>query len=701
MHDLNIPDRLQKKQFRFIKIISKTKKPKEEGWTDTINYKYTEPEFKEYLKENEAYGIACGFGNLAVLDEDHESVGELIEKSNLPKTFVAKTGSGHRHFYYIIPDMEKKIILENFMSDGKEIHRGEIQWQGQQVLGPGSIHPSGAYYEILEDNDIATIHQEDILKALEPCLKKHDKELLNKWIRWIEDKQDTSDDEPKLTSLINTAKMLHRGDEYQGEHPIHGSRQGEKGSNFTINESKNLWHCFRCDSGGNGWTWTAVEEGIIDCKDAQPGCLKNKNTFKKVVKAYKAKHELKEKMTITKDEAIKLNKTTPAVIENPPKTRDELYKIIRKWLFIPDTTRIDAILAVALSVFDKDCPLWIFFVGGSGDAKSELLKGLDGLPYVRKIDQLTANTLATGKKDAKDLGAELQNRDTLLAFTDLACLTSLNKDEKKKIWGQFRTLYDGEIYKDTGSGVKKKYDNCNVSILAATTSAIKDEYHIHQQLGTRELLWDTDPDPRDNNAKMVKALENNGKKKQMRKEIREAMQGFLQDKTYNQEVEIPTNILTKMYVACEKLRILRASGSTDWKTGEVSVFMEAEVTTRLIQQLIKLYRALRCLDDEYPDERFEQIIEKIVKSSSNIVRYQIYEYFKKNPEWINPFELHQRLRVARLSIAAQCEALWNMGHLKKEFREEAIGYEGSNRWKQVAYYCPILTQKQVCLQEKT
>ncbi len=700
---LIIPDRLHNKQFRFIKVVTRTKRPMEEGWTETVNYKYTEQEFKEYLKENKSYGVACGFGNLAVLDEDHESVGELIEKSDLPKTFTVKTGSGKRHFYYIIPDLEKKVILEDFVVDGKTMHRGELQWKGQQVIGPGSLHPSGNKYEVLDDNEIATVSQEKMLTILEPFLKINDKEILNKWRRWEEDKQQSTDDEPQLTSLINTSKLNHRGNEYQGEHPVHGSRQREKGTNFSINEDKNLWHCFRCDSGGNGWTWIAVAEGIIDCKDAKPGCLNNKNTFKKVVKAYEKTYKIKDKMTITKEQAIEMNKELYGSEDSDieiPKSLDEVYDIVQKWLFLPNTERIDLVLATALTVEDDDLSLWIFFVGGSGDAKSELLKGLEGLPYTRKIDQLTANTLASGKPDVKDLGSKLANKSTLLLFTDLACLTSLNKDEKKQIWGQFRTLYDGEIYKDTGSGVTKKYNNCNVSILAATTSAIKDEYHIHQQLGTRELLWDTNPDPRNNEAKMRQAIRNNGKKKQMRQEIRIAFQGFLSDKEYKKDIEIPDEVQNIIYKQCEKLRLLRASGNTDWKTGEVATLMEAEVTTRLVQQFCKIYRALYSLDPKYPVDRFYGIIEKFVKSCSNTVRYQIYEHFKKNNDWINPFALHQKLKVARLSIAAQCEILWYLGALEKEFREEQIGYDGSNRWRQVAYYKSVITQIQTILQKE-
>lgn len=382
-------------------------------------------------------------------------------------------------------------------------------------------------------------------------------------------------------------------------------------------------------------------------------------------------------------------------LEKRPKTLKEVYKRVQIWLYLPDTLRIDVILAVAITVKDKGERLWVFFVGGSGDAKSELLRALEGLPYVRKIDQLTANTFASGKPNADDLGSELQDNDILLLFSDLACLTSLNKDEKKKIWSQFRTLYDGEIYKDTGSGVKKKYDNCNVTILGCTTNQIKNEYHIHQQLGTRELLYDTEPDYRDNKTKMKKALENRSKKKEMKQELKDTLQGFLLDKKFDSNIPIPENILEFIFKKCEKLRLLRASGSsTDWRTGELDSDIEAEVTTRLVQQFSLFYQALKSLDPNYPEERYQQIIERFVKSSSQPVRYKLYEYFKKNPEWTTIYNLHLKLKNSKIAILSQCESLWNLGSLEKEFREESVGYEGSNRWKDVAYYKPLFSSQQ-------
>ena len=376
-----------------------------------------------------------------------------------------------------------------------------------------------------------------------------------------------------------------------------------------------------------------------------------------------------------------LNKNIKAkIFSKPPKNLEEVYQRLRKWIYMKKTDRVDLILATAISTFSNDKPIWIFLMGASGDAKSELVRGLSELPFVRKIDQLTANTLVSGKinKDGspvEDLGYELQNSKTLLVFTDLAFLTSLNKDEKKVIWGQFRNLYDGELQKDTGVGVKKHYKNCHVTMLACTTSAIKDEFHINQQLGTRELMYGTEAQPEDDIFKMRKALMHKSERERLEQEIQETLCGYLETKEFNEDIELPEYIINFLVKKCFKLKILRASASSvDWSTGELMADAEAEVPTRLIQQFGLLYRALHSLEEDYPDEKFFEIIENIVRSSSHPVRYAVYEYMKKQPgEWVKLHTISKDLSLGRKSTYSQCEILWNLNVFDKKEEIEQIG----------------------------
>ena len=368
-------------------------------------------------------------------------------------------------------------------------------------------------------------------------------------------------------------------------------------------------------------------------------------------------------------------KTNIVFYTNPPKSLNELHSIISKWLHIIDPNRIDVQLATAISVYSDETPLWIFLVGRSGMTKTELINAMSELPYVKIINEVTPKTFVSGKKAASDLGQRLNHNYHLLIFKDLAGLLTINKDEKRAIWGQLRTLFDGDLYKMTGDGVDKAYESCRCNIFACVTSAIKEEYSIHQQLGTRELLYELPIDEDKDEQQTRKALENLPLQKQMRREIKEAMQGFLQTREYKKDIEIPQEIIDFLIEQCDILKIMRATAPIDWRTGELMGFAEMELPTRLIQQFAVLYKSLRSLDDDYPDCKFKEIIQRIVKSSGHAVRHILYYMLQKQTDhWFSLKELEKKTRLAPLTIKAQLEILRNLDIVEKEVREERIGW---------------------------
>ena len=167
---LKIPEQLRGVQYRFIKIRPNSKKALEKNFQESYNYKYDEAAFKQYLKKATSYGILCGFGKLAVIDCDSEELAKHLYME-LPATFSVTTGSGGLHLYYLIPDLEKKFVIE----DSKDVHHGEVQFKDFYVVGAGSLHPtSGTHYKIKDNIKIQTITKKKLFEALEPFLKKKD-----------------------------------------------------------------------------------------------------------------------------------------------------------------------------------------------------------------------------------------------------------------------------------------------------------------------------------------------------------------------------------------------------------------------------------------------------------------------------------------------------------------------------------------------
>lgn len=253
-----IPNQLQNSEFRF--ILANGKRPVENDWPNTANYTHNNQHLNDWINNNGNYGVATGYGNLIVLDSDNGTLQDEIDK-NLPPTFQVRTGGGGYHNYYLCTG-QKKLIFEK---DGT--HLGELQSKGQQVIGPGSLHPNGNRYEVTKDIPIATITEEDISHIPLDIIKKTER-------TYNTDENQTLRHNLQITDVVPLSGLTRKASgEYQGPHPIHGKTNPgkEPSSNFTISPIKNVWHCFAHNCGGDPLSWIAIQEGIINCGNRLDG----------------------------------------------------------------------------------------------------------------------------------------------------------------------------------------------------------------------------------------------------------------------------------------------------------------------------------------------------------------------------------------------------------------------------------------------
>jgi len=272
-----IPNRLKKENIRFIKVIAKDKKPIETGWQKDKNYNYDDEELLNHIKSGGNYGVATGFGDLIVIDSDHTDTQKAVDEV-LPKTFQVTTGKG-THNYYICSGLKEKIVLNN---DDMGQHYGEVQTVGQQVVGAGSTHPNGHKYSIKNDIDIVKVDVGQVRFALRNLMKKN--------VSIVPQQTTDLDIDLSISKIANTGRLKKVGAEWVGPHPVHGSSGG---CNFSINPNKNLWHCFRCDTGGGPLQLIAVQEGILSCSDSCNGGLRG-DKFKKTLMVAQEKYGLKK-----------------------------------------------------------------------------------------------------------------------------------------------------------------------------------------------------------------------------------------------------------------------------------------------------------------------------------------------------------------------------------------------------------------------
>ena len=281
----DLPERFKYLGACFCLVGAKSKSPSVsgKGWQKPDKLmSINDPRLQEHLQRGGNYGVVGGYG-IVILDADTPELQQLIEEK-LPPTFtVLSPGSKGNHCYYRC-SLERPIRLR----DKNKINVGDVQGLGKMVVGPCSIHPNGGVYKVIKDIDFAPITRADIVEALEEYIIP-EQEIINAENRAKEEYDKTNID-ISITQVVPMAGLRQTGDEYVGAHPVHGS---EGGMNFWVNPAKNVFHCFRCESGGGPLLWIAIEEGIIECAEAIAGALKG-DKFKEVLKVAVERGLIKE-----------------------------------------------------------------------------------------------------------------------------------------------------------------------------------------------------------------------------------------------------------------------------------------------------------------------------------------------------------------------------------------------------------------------
>ena len=248
-------------------------------------YEADDLELQKWLKNGGNYGVVCGEGVIEIDIDDSSLRDFLVEKnSSFANTFTVKSGSGEGwHFYFRSNIEDNATILGSPDENGKRENLGNVQAHHKYVVGPCCNHFTGGIYEIVNDKPLAWINRQTLEDLLGDKLvwSKSQRKLIEK--EATEELKQAGFNFP-ITELVdlNELKQISK-DEWQGAHPVHGSTTG---INFCINTRKNVWHCFRCSSGGGPLSLLALREGIIQCHEMHKGALKGK-LFKRALKIAK------------------------------------------------------------------------------------------------------------------------------------------------------------------------------------------------------------------------------------------------------------------------------------------------------------------------------------------------------------------------------------------------------------------------------
>ncbi len=285
-------------------------------------------------------------------------------------------------------------------------------------------------------------------------------------------------------------------------------------------------------------------------------------------------------------------------LPQPEVSLQDVKDTFHKWLYIEagEDIVLDVVLASVIANRFEGDPVWLFVVAPPGGMKTEILRALKGCKEIYSTSSLTQNTLISGLKVPKnksDPSLLPRLNGKVLVIKDFTAILGLHHYVRGEIFSQLRDAYDGEASREFGSGVWSKSYVSKFGLIAAVTPAIDRYYSVEQDLGERFLrLRLTSSDTKE---RVRRAATNRGKAREMRLELKEAIQGFLLTCKLSKEetIAIPEETLDLIIDLASLLAVLRSTVSRSGLRNERVDFAPVpEIGTRLVGQFTKLGSAL-------------------------------------------------------------------------------------------------------------
>jgi len=300
--------RLQQSLAQMEDLKNSMKRPTESSWSDTgeldgiSNYTYDDPELLDWLAAGGNYGVVAGpfkdggevLSNLVLIDlDDFDRINDLGLLQGWPETFTVKSGRmapEGRHLYYMVVDVpvDVKGKIKLWEADHE---LGEIKLNASQCVGPGSWHPSGRRYEVVNPAEIAVISWEKIQELADKCQSTSGKVHTGKTgqkpaATGKKSKKNAWEDQIKTEWILFPDPVVedHRDSDgwIKGLSPLH--IESQHGMNLSVNVKTNEWRCWVCGHSGGPLEALAVMNGLIECDHITTGWRKqNPDVFKEVL----------------------------------------------------------------------------------------------------------------------------------------------------------------------------------------------------------------------------------------------------------------------------------------------------------------------------------------------------------------------------------------------------------------------------------
>ena len=379
---------------------------------------------------------------------------------------------------------------------------------------------------------------------------------------------------------------------------------------------------------------------------------------------------------------------------------------LKKVFLLEDPYIGKVLLALVISQFTPNDPVWTVIIGPSGGGKSEFINMLSLFKWtppgenqqqqiVTAVSTLTARTFVSGFKAAgKDPSLLMQISRGIITIKDMTSLLSEHKDDKAVIMGQLREIYDGKYNKKFGNGEEVNW-NGKITVIAGATYAIHSMKREYVAMGERFLFYNLIQPDREGAAEKTMQNQEEGLMAQHRQRFTEMFAQLAVDVLNSMPKELPKMDKTtrKDLIALAELSTrARSDVERNWHSPrqEITDVHPPEMPTRFAGQLQSIVQSLKIIN-HYETGKFELlesdkiILNKMSLDSVTKMRRIIMQELSRY-EMIETAGLAAKLGLPTNSVRNYLEDLVALGVGE---REKGRGPKGDS-WKIKPHYRELM-----------
>ena len=363
------------------------------------------------------------------------------------------------------------------------------------------------------------------------------------------------------------------------------------------------------------------------------------------------------------DEGITLAPKHHASKPAEPHTLAQVIRVYQRHMYMPNAGHLIFDLSTIVANHFAGDAVWGLTVGPPGSGKTETMGGLAAMPDVFSVATLTVASLLSGtskrEKVAGAKGGLLREIGDfgILAIKDFGGILSMNRDARAELLAALREIFDGSWTRYVGTdGGKCLSWSGKIGLVGCATPSIDHAHSMMGTLGERFVFYRMPESEVPERAGA--ALKHSGNEIAMREDISKAVQGLMNTiemppifVPVDPESEVGTWLIALASLAAR----CRSVVIRDGYRREVELIPGAEVPTRLVIVLAKLYRAAQVIGVSEAAAR--AMVYKVAFDSMPQLRRRVLELLLDHPNGMQTKSLAQTLGTPTNTVKIALEDL--------------------------------------------